>query len=149
MEVAEVDGLNKRVFYYASKSYTLQIDRGDLYEKLNPTFFIGILNFIATQKPNYISRHKIIHIETTQNLISDIGFNFIELPKFNMEENELIPIIDRWVYFTKSAEDLEKIPENVKEEDLKRAFDDADKHNWIQEEIAGYDKVFIIEQDDS
>jgi predicted transposase/invertase (TIGR01784 family) len=43
MQVGEVDGFHKRVLYYASKSYSSQIDRGDLYEQLNPTFFIGIL----------------------------------------------------------------------------------------------------------
>jgi len=45
MQVAAVDGFDKRVLYYASKSYSSQIDRGDLYEKLNPTFFIGFLFF--------------------------------------------------------------------------------------------------------
>ena len=34
MQIAEVDGFDKRVLYYASKSYSSQIDRGDLYEKL-------------------------------------------------------------------------------------------------------------------
>lgn len=42
MQIAEVDGFDKRVLYYASKSYSSQIDRGDLYQKLSPTF---LLNF--------------------------------------------------------------------------------------------------------
>ena len=148
MQVAEVDGLNKRVLYYASKSYTAQIDRGDLYEKLNPTFFIGILDFIATENPNYISRHKILDVETSENFISDIEFNFIELPKFNKKENELTTIVDQWVYFIKNAEDLELIPESVKDQGLKNAYEDADKHNWTKQELDEYDKVFMREQDD-
>ena len=41
MQVAEVDGFDSRVLYYASKSYSAQIQRGDDYEKLRPVFFIG------------------------------------------------------------------------------------------------------------
>ena len=148
MQVAEVDGFDKRVLYYASKSYISQIERGDLYEKLKPTYFIGILNFNTTENPNYINRHKILDVETGQNFISDIEFNFIELPKFNKTANELTTIIDQWIYFIKNAEDLVIIPENVKDEGLKIAYQDADRHNWTKQELEEYDKVFMREQDD-
>ena len=148
MQVAEVDGFDKRVLYYASKSYSSQIDRGDLYEKLNPTFFIGILDFEISNNDNYISRHKIIDIETGGHFIKDIEFNFIELPKFNLKEDELESVIDQWVYFFKNAENLNLIPESVKDEGLKSAYEDADKHNWTKEELAAYDYVLMREQDD-
>ena len=148
MQVADVEGFDKRVLYYASKSYSSQIDRGDLYEKLNPTFFIGILNFEVTQNKEYISRHKIVDIKTGENFIKDIEFNFIELPKFIKKENELSTVIDQWVYFIKNSEDLELIPENVKDEGLKNAYEDAAKHNWTEEELAAYDYVLMREQDD-
>lgn len=148
MQVADVDGFDKRVLYYASKSYSSQIERGDLYEKLNPAFFIGILDFNITQNPDYISRHKIVDIETGENLISDIEFNFIELPKFNKQEQELNTIIEQWVYFIKNAENLNVIPDNISDEGLKNAYEDADKHNWTKEELEAYDNVFIKEQDD-
>ena len=148
MQVADVDGFDKRVLYYASKSYSSQIDRGDLYEKLNPTFFIGILDFEATQNKDYISRHKIVDIETGENFIKDIEFNFIELPKFTKKETELTSIIDQWVYFIKNVEDLEVIPENVKDEGLRNAYQDAEKHNWTKEELEAYDYVLMREQDE-
>lgn len=148
MQVAEVDGFDKRVLYYASKSYSSQIDRGDLYETLNPIFFIGILDFEITQNPDYISRHKIVDIETGENLIADIEFNFIELPKFIKKENELNSIIDQWIYFIKNAENLNVIPDNINDEGLKNAYEDADKHNWTKMELDAYDNVFMREQDD-
>ena len=148
MQVAKVDELNKRVLYYASQSYTSQIDRGDLYEKLSPVFFIGILDFSATTNPHYIRRHKILDVATHENYISDIEFNFIELPKFTKAENELETIIDQWVYFIKNAEDLRIIPENVKVQGLKIAYEKADKHNWTKLELEEYNKIFIKEQDE-
>ncbi len=148
MQVAEVEGFDKRVLYYASKSYSSQIERGDLYEKLNPTFFIGILDFEITQNPDYLSRHKIVDIKTGENVISDIEFNFIELPKFNKTENDLQTIIDQWVYFIKNAGNLDVIPDGVVDEGLKNAYEDAAKHNWTKEELDAYDYVLMREQDD-
>ncbi len=148
MQVAEMDGFDKRVLYYASKSYSSQIDRGELYDKLNPTFFIGILEFNITQNSDYISRHKITDIDTGEHLIKDIEFTFIELPKFNKQENELNSIIDQWVYFIKNAENLNVIPENVQDEGLKKAYNSADKHNWTKQDLEDYDKMFMRKQDD-
>ncbi len=148
MQVAELDGFDKRVLYYASKSYSGQIERGDQYEQLKPTFFIGILDFEVTPNPSYISRHKITDIETGNSFIKDIEFNFIELPKFNKQANELTTIIDQWVYFIKNAENLEVIPENINDEGLKFAYHDADKHNWTKEELEAYYYVLMREQDD-
>lgn len=148
MQVAEVDGFDKRVLYYASKSYAAQIERGDQYENLNSTYFIGILDFVVTKNPSYINRHKITDTETNENYLKDIEFNFIELPKFNKRESELESIIDQWVYFIKNAENLHVIPENVKDEGLKIAYEDADKHNWTAAELDAYDYVLMREQDD-
>jgi predicted transposase/invertase (TIGR01784 family) len=148
MQVAEVDGFDKRVLYYASKSYSAQIDRGDKYEELNPTFFIGILDFEVTKNPSYINRHKIVDIETGENFISDIEFNFIELPKFNKTVTELKTIVEQWVYFIKNAENLEVIPDNVEDEGLRFAYQDADKHNWTKDELEAYDYALMREQDE-
>ena len=113
MQVAELEGFDKRVLYYASKSYSAQIQRGDDYEKLKPTFFIGILDFIATENQSFISRHILTDAETKEHFIKDIEFNFIELPKFTKTANQLETIIDQWVYFIKNAEKIEVIPENI------------------------------------
>lgn len=141
MQVGENEDFDKRVLFYASKSYSAQIERGEDYMKLNPTFFIGILDFKVVKNKNYINRHKIIDVETGENYIKDIEFTFIELPKFNKKESDLKTIIDQWVYFIKNAENLEVIPENTEDEGLKHAYEDAAKHNWTKLELESYDKV--------
>ncbi|MDX2197289.1 MAG: Rpn family recombination-promoting nuclease/putative transposase [Cytophagales bacterium] len=148
MQVAEAKDFDKRVLYYASQSYTDQIERGDLYANLKPTFFIGILNFDVTQNKNYLSRHRILDVETNENIVKNLEFNFIELNKFKKNQQELTSIIDQWVYFIKNAEDLEVIPETITDEGIKDAFIQADKHNWTKEELQEYNKVFMREQDE-
>ncbi len=148
MQIAEAESFSKRVLYYTSQSYTSQIERGDEYEKLNPTFFIGILDFKIGTGTNYFSRHKVLNVETGEHILRDVEFNFIELPKFMKTEVELKSIIEQWIYFLKNAEDLEVIPENIKDKGLKTAFEEADKHNWSKLELEEYNKIFIREGDE-
>jgi predicted transposase/invertase (TIGR01784 family) len=148
MQVGDDDGFHKRVLYYASKSYSSQISRGDEFEKLMPTFLIGILDFVATKNTNYLSRHIVKDAETGEHFIEDIEFNFIELPKFNKKPEELESIIDQWVYFIKNAENLNLIPDSIDDQGLIYAYHGADMHNWSVEELEAYDKVFMREQVD-
>mgnify|MGYP000225485373 CR=1 FL=1 len=45
MQVANVDGLEKRLQYYLAKGYTSQIEVGENFSKLHPIIFIGIFDF--------------------------------------------------------------------------------------------------------
>jgi predicted transposase/invertase (TIGR01784 family) len=148
MQVADVDGFDKRVTYYASKAYSSQIQSSDEYKKLNRTYFIGILDFSITKNSNYVNRHRFLDVETGENYLKDIEFNFIELPKFLKKENELTSIIDQWVYFIKNAKNLDVEPQNLSDEGLKHAYEDASIHNWTQAEKDAYDYVLMREQDD-
>jgi len=148
MQISPMDGLHKRVLYYTTRNYSSQIERGDLYKKLNPVFFIGILDFKTTQSEEYLHWHKVSNIITGEQFIKDIGFTFIELPKFKKSASELTDIIDQWIYFLKNAKDLEVIPENVTDKGLKSAYWDAEKHNWKKKELAAYDYALMREQDE-
>jgi predicted transposase/invertase (TIGR01784 family) len=148
MQVGELDGFAKRVLFYFSKSYSEQIKRGDFYRQLNPVIFIGILDYPFSINANYISRHQIRDVETHEHLLKDVEFNFIELPKFNKELNELETLTEKWIYFIKNAENLDIIPDNVDDEGLKNAYQEANKHTWTAEELEAYDYAFMREEDE-
>jgi len=148
MQVGQLDGFAKRVLYYFSKSYGEQIKRGDFYRKLKPVIFIGILDYAFSSNPKHISRHRILDVETHEHLLQDVEFNFIELPKFNKELNELQTLEEKWVYFIKNAENLDVIPESVEDEGLISAYHEANKHTWTQEELEAYDYAFLREEDE-
>lgn len=148
MQIAEFDFFHKRILYYISQSYVSQIDKGVEYNKLKPVYFIGILEFEIGQNPNYFSRHKVLDIETKEQIIQDIEFNFIELPKFNKTIEQLETSIDQWTYFIKNAENLTIIPESVKDEGLQEAYKEADKQNWTKLELEDYERASIKERDE-
>lgn len=148
MQVTEPDGFDKRVQYYASRDYSMQIDKGEDYPKLKPTVFIGILNFSYFTGTDYLSYHSLLDEKTFENKLKDIRFAFIELTKFKKKGHELKTMIDKWTFFIKNAPKLEVIPDNIDDEGLRQAYLDADQHKWKREEIIAYDNASIAEQDE-
>ena len=147
MQVAEADGFDKRVQYYASRDYTMQLGKGDKYTKLNPTVFIGILNFSYFKGRDYLSYHSLLDEKTLEHRLKDLRFAFIELPKFNKKSHELVDAIDKWTYFIKNAETLTIMPDNIEDEGLLDAYDEATTHKWSKRDLRAYDNAFIAEQD--
>ncbi len=149
MQVEEPDGFDKRVQYYTSKQYASQIEIGEDYPKLKQVIFIGILNFKFFEGDDYLTRHLITNQKTGKQELSDLEFNFIELPKFEEEKIKIATLIEKWIFFIKKAPNLDVIPENVTDEGLKHAYEDADKHNWTKEELLAYDYASMRKADES
>ena len=148
MQVAEPDGLDKRLLYYASKEYAQQIESGEFYTKLKPVIFIGIFDFRFTEGGKYLSHHAVCDVENGERTIKDMDFYFIELPSYNKPLLELTEVTDKWIYFIKNAENLDVIPENIDDEGLIEAYQDANKHSWTKEELSAYDYAAMREQDE-
>lgn len=149
MQVADKTGFKKRVQYYTSRDYSMQIDRGDDYPLLQPAYFVGILDFPFGTDTNYHTRHLILNKVTCEHLLKDIQFSFIELPKFTKELHQLETPIDKWTYFIKHSKKLQVIPDFANEDEgLKTAFLEADKYLWDKEELIAYDNISIREQDE-
>jgi predicted transposase/invertase (TIGR01784 family) len=72
--------------------------------------------------------------------LRDLEFNFIELKKFNKQEEELDSIIEKWIYFIKNAENLTIIPKSAAEiPELKEAYTLAAMNAWTEEELEIYE----------
>jgi predicted transposase/invertase (TIGR01784 family) len=148
MQVADVLGMDKRLLYYTSKEYSQQIISGEKYTELNPVIFIGIFDFPFTEGVDYYSHHAICNVETKERVIKDMDFYFIELTKFNKEPKNLVDIMDKWIHFIKEAETLDVIPDNIDDEGLKEAYQDANKNTWTRAELEAYHYAAMREQDD-
>ena len=148
MQVADKAGFVKRVQFYTARDYSMQIERGDDYPKLKPTYFIGILNFSIGFGKNYLSKHFTIEEETGMCILADIQHRFIQLPKFKKKKQELETLVDKWTYFIKHADKLDIIPEDTQDNGLLTAYQEAEKYRWTKEELIAYDNVFMREQDE-
>lgn len=140
MQVRDHPFFDKRALYYTAKAYTAQINKGEDYPKLNQVIFIGILGFNSFDSDHYLTRHLILNKETLKQELRDFEFNFIELKKFNKQEDELESIIEKWIYFIKNASNLSMIPKSAEEiPELKEAYTQATMNTWSQEELDIYE----------
>ena len=140
MQVRDHPFFDKRALYYTAKAYTAQINKGEDYPKLNQVIFIGILGFNSFDSEHYLTRHLILNKETLKQELRDLEFNFIELKKFNKQEDELESIIEKWIYFIKNASNLSMIPKSAQDiPELKEAYTQATMNTWSQEELDIYE----------
>ena len=149
MQVEQPDGFDLRVQYYTAKQFSSQIIRGDDYPKLNQVIFIGILDFkFFEDDDDYITRHRTVNVKTQKSSLKGMEYNFVELPKFIKELENCKMLVDKWIYFIKNAPNLNVIPADIKDEGLKHAYEDADRHNWTKEELESYHYAEMRRQDE-
>jgi len=140
MQVSGYPALKKRFQYYAAKTYVNQIAQGEDYPKLNQVIFIGILNFTEFEGDAWLTRHLMLNTETSRHELTDIEFNFIELPKFTKTEEELLSPLDKWLWFIKHARDLEVVPTHAQTVPaLVHAYETANRHGWTLDDWEIYE----------
>jgi predicted transposase/invertase (TIGR01784 family) len=148
MQIEYTVGLKKRFLYYTAKEYVAQIERGEDYPHLNQIIFIGILDFNAFRGQSYLIRHLLLNAETHAQELEDLELNFIELPKFTKQENELETTLEKWIYFIKNAGDLEVIPASADLRPLRVAYEVANSFSWKREDLEIYESRGIKIQDE-
>ena len=151
MQVEDQKDFQNRSLYYAAKSYAHQLKKAEYYKELKPVIFLGILNFNLFDGDEFLTNHYIINQQTGNRDIKDMELNFIELPKFHKKEEECKTLADKWIYFIKNAEDLRVIPENVKVEEIKLAYETVEQFGWSEEELSIYEarSRFVASQMDA
>jgi predicted transposase/invertase (TIGR01784 family) len=103
----------KRILYYGCKLHQQQLHEGDDYLELKPTISISFLNHVLfPETPAYHLRFLLRDREHELLLTDNLEFHLLELPKFNKTVDELVTVLDLWLYFLRHGEtmDREKLP---------------------------------------
>ncbi len=148
MQVEEKAGFDKRLQYYTAKRYVSQIERGEDYPKLKKVILIAILDYNFTKSEDYISKHLILDTKTYEHSLKDFDYNFVELKKFTKKLDDITTLSDKWIYFLKHSDKLDKIPSHIKDKGLFQAYLDANTHSWSKKELEVYDYVSMRKQDE-
>ncbi len=103
VQVNNEDDFRKRSLYYWAKMYGETILESDSYLKLKKSIVINIMNFtIINESCRYHTEYKILEKEEHFPLIDDLSIHYIELPKFNDQEDiEHMEAIELWLTFMK------------------------------------------------
>lgn len=151
MQVASTDSFQKRAQFYAARTYTSQLKKGELYHNLKEVIFLAITNFVMfPDKPGYRSTHVTLDSELHTRDLKDFYYSFLELPKFNKSIDELETLVDKWAYFFKHApyttpEELDKLSHDSV---FKYAFQALNQCYWTEAELDAYESVLKYTRDE-
>jgi predicted transposase/invertase (TIGR01784 family) len=119
MQVLNVLGFEKRVLYNAAKAFSIQLEVGQDYTLLNPVIALTITDFEMFEQSDFeysekvISRYRLKEKDDLTEYRDDIELVFVELPKFKKALDELEDLSDKWLYFLKSADQLQAVPSSL------------------------------------
>ncbi len=131
-----------RAQYYSSLALSRQLAKGGKYKRLEPVIFIGVLNFNLVQGQEYLNHYFITNSKTSNNQeFRHLEFHLLELKKFKKEITENSSLVDKWIYFLKTAKDIENIPDSLKDPALQEAFGVLERGAWTMQELDQYERL--------
>ncbi len=136
MQKAEQAYFKDRSVYYATYPIREQAPKGHWDYHLEDVYTVGLLNFTFPENEypadSYVHEVKLKDTEDNHVFYDKLTFIYLEIPKFNKTEAELITMFDKWMYALHNLSRLMERPQALQE----RIF----KHLFEQSEIARFDE---------
>jgi predicted transposase/invertase (TIGR01784 family) len=135
---------SRRALYYWAAQYRSQLDSGDDYRQLRPTFGIHFLNHVLYRHDSrYHRQFQLLDPdEPSLRLNEDLEIHILELPKFLRKVDELQDKLEEWCYFLRFADALvpSQLPDRLRNPDIShevevlRAMTEHQKAYWQYED---------------
>jgi predicted transposase/invertase (TIGR01784 family) len=154
MQVAKVEGIEKRIVYNASKAYVMQLGNADEYPVLCDVVGVTICNFklwparLASGlfEVPMLSRWRMQEQHSRKVGLPEVQYTFLELPKY-AGGDEPRTMIEKWAYFFREAKNLNVVPPALDEGPFREALDVARSASFSPAEWEAYDRAKMAEQD--
>jgi predicted transposase/invertase (TIGR01784 family) len=154
MQVAKVEGLEKRIVYNASKAYVMQLRSAEEYPTLCDVVGVTICNFklwprklkSGRYKVPMLSRWRMQEKHSKKVGLPQVQYAFLELPKYAAGDDPQT-MIEKWAYFFREAKNLRVVPPALSEGPFRQALDVARTASFTPEEWEAYERAKMAEQD--
>ena len=133
-----------RTIYYSTFPIREQAQRGGDWDfHLNPVYTIGLLNFnFADGLENARRWHqegKLMEGDTHEIFYDKLTYIYVEIPKFDKQESELVTMYDKWMYVLKNLSRLMQRPAVLQERVFTRLFEQAEISKFNTQELKMYE----------
>ena len=128
-----------RSVYYATIPIRDQGRKGDWDFELKAVYTVGVLNFCLTDDPeHYVHEVKLVDIGTKEVFYDKLTFAYIEIPKFNKDEEHLETMWDKWMFVLRNLSHLMDRPPALQERVFTRLFEQAEIAKLSKTELRNY-----------
>lgn len=138
-----------RSIYYSTFPIQEQAKTGNKWNfELKAVYSIAIMDFTfadARKKhPNqdefsFLHNIQLMDIDRGNVFYDKLTFIYLEVPKFDKEEDELVTHFDKWMYILKNLYKFEKLPKALQERIFQRLFDAAELARFSKKDRIAYE----------
>ena len=98
IQVRDNKDMKQRSEFYGSKLLIEQIGKGESYKEIKPVILINILDYNMLEVPEYYTKTVTVSENHREyEVIKDITYYFIELPKFRKSKPKLANELEGWL----------------------------------------------------
>jgi predicted transposase/invertase (TIGR01784 family) len=132
-----------RILYYSTFPIQEQAVLGKEWDfELKNIYTIAILDFVFDHDKDEPKKYrydvKLSDIETKEVFYDKLMFVYLEMPKFNKTEKELVTKFDKWLFVLRNLNKLERIPVELKESIFLKLFKTAEIAKLNNKEFKQY-----------
>ncbi len=153
LQKAKQNYFKERTIYYSTFPIREQAEKGEWNYNLKAVFCIGILDFTFDDYVNEPDRNEVVHTvklkDQNGKLFYDkLTYIYLEMPNFQLDEEDLKTRLDKWLFFIKHLEDFQNIPEIFQNEIVfMEAFQKAELAKLAPAELETYENSLKIYRD--
>ena len=98
LQIEDEHNMKKRTTYYGSRLMSEQLKKGEEYKEIKPVILINILGYNLLEVPEYHTKTvTVAEKHRDYEVIDEITYHFIELPKFRKSKPELANELECWL----------------------------------------------------
>ena len=144
MQKAEQTYFKDRSLYYSTFAIREQAPKGKDWDyHLEDVYTVGVLNFKfpGDEYPADSYRHeiKLKDVEDNHVFYPKLTFVYLEMPKFNMAEDELVTMFDKWMFVLRNLSRLLNRPKALQDRIFDRLFEQAEIAKYSPAERREYE----------
>ena len=142
MQKAEQLYFKDRSIYYSTYPIREQAPKGKWDYRLEDVYTVGILNFTFPDgeysDDSMIHEIKLKDVEDNHVFYAKLTFIYLEMPKFNKKEEELVTMFDKWLYALSNLARLLERPKALQERIFTHLFEQSEVARFTPEERNEY-----------
>jgi len=132
-----------RSVFYSTFPIREQAKQGDWDFELKAVYTVGLLNFVFDEDKDsqdyYHHEVKLMDVKRKKVFYDKLALIYLELPKFNKTEDELVTMMDKWMYVLKNVSRLLDKPASLQDRVFTRFFEAADIKKFTPEDVLQYE----------
>lgn len=140
-----------RSIFYATFPIQSQAPKGrdwDYY--LKAVYTIGILNFSfpdSSGQQRYVREVQLLDKHTLDIFYEKLTFIYLEMPRFQKTEEQLVTRFEKWLYVLKNLPKLQQRPVKLQEKVFEKLFNEAELAKLTPEEMRTYEESLKVYRD--